>query len=185
MVLPPSAFPPSACLCACALTEQDDDAEQDGHQRPGAQPCPGRQCLGVTQLHVALAVAGADAHGERARAAVIGRVAVADDHRHLVDAAVQAAVAVAAGQDPGRVVCRDEAAKVSVNPVDPWSLCHWVSLCVCRTFVITHGEVGLPCRLLRQAEGEAVSSNWLVRIGGAHCLDSLQRDGQVRKQSAI
>lgn len=116
------------CVCVRALTEQDDDAEQDGHQCPGAKPRPGRQRLSVAQLHVALAVAGADAHGERARAAVTGRVPVADDHRHLVDAAVQAAVAVAAGQNPGRVVCRDEAAMESVSPTA--RLCVTVCCCV-------------------------------------------------------
>lgn len=73
---------------------------------------------------------------------------------------------------------------MSVSPVHPWSLCV-ARLCVCRTFVITHGEVGLPHRILRQAEGEAMSPDWLVGIGGAHRLDSLQRDGPVRNQSAI
>lgn len=113
-MVPPLLFLSSRCVCVrthvrvrvrvCMLTEQDDDTEQDGHQGPCAQPRPGRQRLGIAQLHVALAVAGADAHSECARAAVTGRVTVADDHRHLVDAAVQAVVAVAAGQDPGRVV---------------------------------------------------------------------------------
>lgn len=39
------------------LTEQDDDAEQDGHQGAGAEARPRRERLGVAQLHVALAVA--------------------------------------------------------------------------------------------------------------------------------
>lgn len=86
------------------LTEQNDDTQQDGHQGSRAEPRPGRQRLGVAQLHVALAVAGAHPDGQRVGAAPHGQVAVGDDHGHVVDALLQAVVAVPAREDPGRVV---------------------------------------------------------------------------------
>lgn len=86
------------------LTEEDDDAKQNGHQGPGAESRPRCERLGVAQLHVALAVAGAHSDGERVGAALHGELPVRNDHGHVVDALLQAAVAVPPSQDPGRVV---------------------------------------------------------------------------------
>lgn len=86
------------------LTEQDDDTEQDGHQGAGAEPRPCRQRLGVAQLHVALAVARANPDGQRVGAALHGEVSVRNDHGDVVDALLEAVVAVPPRQDPGRVV---------------------------------------------------------------------------------
>lgn len=100
------------CVCEQLLTEQDDDTEQDGHQGSGAEPRPAGQRLGVAQLHVALAVAGAHADGQRVGAALHGELAVGDDHRHQVGALLQAVVAVPARQDPRRVVCTQQGARL-------------------------------------------------------------------------
>lgn len=86
------------------LTEQNHDAEQDGHQCPSAKPRLRRESLRVAQLHVALAVAGAHSDGERVGAAQCGKLSVGNDHRNVVDAPLQAAVAAPPGQNPGRVV---------------------------------------------------------------------------------
>lgn len=48
------------------------------------------------------------------------------------------------------------------------------------TFVIADREVGLPGRLLRQAEEEAVSFDWLIQIRGAHRLYPLETDREGR-----
>lgn len=86
------------------LTEQDDDTKQDGHQGSRAEARPRRERLGVAQLHFALAVAGAHPDGQGAGAALHRELPVRYDHGHVVDALLQAVVAVPAGQDPGRVV---------------------------------------------------------------------------------
>lgn len=64
------------------LTEQDEDAEQDGHQRPRAEPRGAAQSLGVAHLHISLSVARAHPNRERARAALHGNVSVRDHHSH-------------------------------------------------------------------------------------------------------
>lgn len=86
------------------LTEQNDDTKQDGHQGSRAESRPRRQRLGVAQLHVALTVAGAHPDGQCVGAALHGQVPVRDDHGHVVHALLQAAVAVPARENPGRVV---------------------------------------------------------------------------------
>lgn len=55
------------------LTEQDEDAEQNGHQRPCAEPRRAGQSLSVAHLHVAVSVARAHPNCERARAALHGK----------------------------------------------------------------------------------------------------------------
>ncbi len=64
------------------LTEQDEDAEQDGHQRPCAEPRGAAQSLGVAHLHVAVSVARTNPNRERARATLHGNVSVWDHHSH-------------------------------------------------------------------------------------------------------
>ena len=86
------------------LTEQNDDTEQNGHQGARAEPRPRRERLGVAQLHVALAVARAHSDGQGVGAALHRELPVGNDHRHVVDALLQAVVAVPPRQDPGRVV---------------------------------------------------------------------------------
>ena len=95
---------PPLRLSPSVLTEQDDDTEQDGHQGSRAESRPRRERLGVAQLHVALAVAGAHSDGQGAGAALHRELSVRNDHRHVVDALLQTVVAVPPGQDPGRVV---------------------------------------------------------------------------------
>lgn len=90
------------------LTEQDDDAKQNGHQGAGAEPRPRRERLCVARLHVALAVAGADSDGQRVGAALHRELAVGYDHGHVVDAHVQAAVAVPPCEDRCCVVWWEE-----------------------------------------------------------------------------
>lgn len=57
-------------LSSQVLTQQDNDAEEDGNQRPGAEAGGEEQGLGVAGLHVPPAVAGTHANGQRAGAAL-------------------------------------------------------------------------------------------------------------------
>lgn len=138
------------------LTEQDDDAEQDGHQGAGAEARPRCQRLGVAQLHVALAVARAHPDGQRAGAALHGEVSVRDDHGHAVDALPEAVVAVPPRQDPCRVVWKSQRV-----PLLRQRGCQTNKGL---TFVVADGEVGLASGFLGEAEEEAVSSGRLVGI---------------------
>lgn len=79
------------------LTEQNDDTKQNGHQGSRAEACPRRERLGVAQLHVALAVAGAHSDGQGVGAALHRKVSVRNDHRHVVDALLETVVAVPPG----------------------------------------------------------------------------------------
>lgn len=81
------------------LTEQDDDTKQNGHQGAGAEPRPRCERLCVARLHVALAVAGADSDGQRVGAALHWELSIRNDHRHMVDALLQGAVAVSPCED--------------------------------------------------------------------------------------
>lgn len=55
------------------LTEQDEDAEQDGHQCSCAEPRRAGQSFCVAHLHVAISVARAHPNCECARAALHGK----------------------------------------------------------------------------------------------------------------
>lgn len=92
--------------CTAELTEQNDDAEQYGHQGAGGEPIREGQHLRVARLHVAAAVAGANAHDQRAGAALDGVVGIRDDHGQKIDAHLAAAEASPPGQDIGGVICR-------------------------------------------------------------------------------
>lgn len=52
------------------LTQQDNDAEENGHQSPRAEASRQEQGLGTAGLHVPPAVTGAHPDGQRARAAL-------------------------------------------------------------------------------------------------------------------
>lgn len=58
------------------LTEENNDTEQYGHQSSSCEAVGEGQDLGVTGLHVPTAVASADAHDQRAGAALNGVVIV-------------------------------------------------------------------------------------------------------------
>lgn len=51
------------------LTEQDEYAEQNSHQRSGAESGRAAQSLRVARLHVSVSVAGAHAYRQRTCAA--------------------------------------------------------------------------------------------------------------------
>lgn len=84
-----------------ALTQQDEDAGQDGDERPPAEAGGEAVGLGVARQHAALLVAGAHGDGERAGAGVL---AVGDDDGQVKDGLLLLGPAPAAGHDPGRVV---------------------------------------------------------------------------------
>ena len=65
-------------------TQQNNDAEENGDQGPGAEAGGEEQGLGAAGLHVALAVAGAHADGQRARAALDGVIVVGYHHGQQV-----------------------------------------------------------------------------------------------------
>ena len=86
------------------LTEQDDDAEQDGHQGARGEAVGEGQDLRAAGLHVAAAVACTHAHDERAGAALDRVVVVRDHHGQEVQAHLTPAEAPPPRQDVGGVV---------------------------------------------------------------------------------
>lgn len=52
------------------LTQQNNDAEENGNQGPGAEACREEQGFSAARLHVTLAVTGAYADSQRAGAAL-------------------------------------------------------------------------------------------------------------------
>lgn len=83
------------------LTQQDEDAGQDGDERPSAQAGGEAVGLGVAQQDGALLVAAAHGDGERAGAGVL---AVGDGDGQVKDFLLLLRPASAARQDPRRVV---------------------------------------------------------------------------------
>lgn len=90
------------------LTQQYDGTQQDSDEGSSAEARRAAQRLSVTQLHVAVAVAGAHSDGEGASAALHGIVAIGDHHGNQIHALLEAAVAGAAGQDAGGVIWGSE-----------------------------------------------------------------------------
>lgn len=82
-------------------TQKDEDAGQDGDERPSAEAGGEAVGLGVARHDVALVVAAAHADGERAGAGVL---AVGDDDGQVKDGLLLLRPASAARQDPRRVV---------------------------------------------------------------------------------
>lgn len=87
-----------------ALTQQRDDAAQDGQQGSGAQAGGGVGDGAAGQGH-AVRVALAHSHRQRVGAAERRRAAVHDQHGQPVHGLVPAAEAAALGQDGRCVVC--------------------------------------------------------------------------------
>lgn len=89
------------------LTQQDDDAQQDGDERPRAEAHRQEDGLGAARQQRAVRLAAAHPDGQRARAA-LGRVAVVlDHHRQQVDLLQAPPEAAALGHDSRRVVCQE------------------------------------------------------------------------------
>lgn len=87
-----------------ALTEQDDDAEEDGDQGAGAEAHGEEDGLGAAGQHRAVGLAAAHADGQGARAA-LGRVAVVlDHHGEEVDLLRSPPEAAPPGHDSSRVI---------------------------------------------------------------------------------
>lgn len=90
-----------------APTQQDDDAQQDGDERPRAEAHRQEDGLGAARQQRAVRLAATHPDGQRARAA-LGRVAVVvDHHRQQVDLLQAPPEAAALGHDSGRVVCQE------------------------------------------------------------------------------
>lgn len=85
-------------------TEQDDDAEQDGHQGGGAEPCREQQSVHATRAQVPRAVTAAHTYGQRTRAALDRIIAVRNDHGQVVRAHLLPVKAAPPGQDSRRVI---------------------------------------------------------------------------------
>lgn len=85
-------------------TEQDDDAQQDGHQGGGAEPCWEQQSVHAARAQVPCAVAAAHTYGQRTRAALDRIIAVRDHHGQVVRAHLLPVKATPLGQDPCRVI---------------------------------------------------------------------------------
>lgn len=86
---------------AWQLTQQDEDAGQDGDEGSSAEAGGQAVGLGVARHDVALVVAAAHADGQRAGA---GLLAVGDEDGQVEDGLVLLRPASAPGQDPRRVV---------------------------------------------------------------------------------
>ena len=91
------------------LTQQDEDAGQDGDERPAAQAGGEAVGLGVAGHDVALAVAAAHADGQRAGAGLHRLLAVRDGDGQVEHRLVLVGPAAAPRQDPRRVVWRGKA----------------------------------------------------------------------------
>ena len=90
--------------CFTPLTQQDEDAGQDGDERSSAEAGGETVRLGAARHDVALLVAAAHADGERAGA---GLLAVRDHDGQVEDGLVLLRPASAARQDPRRVVWKE------------------------------------------------------------------------------
>jgi len=86
------------------LTQQDEDAGQDGDERPPAEAGGQAVRLGVARHDVAVVVAAAHADGHRAGAGVHRLLAVGDEDGQVEDGLVPLGPASSPGQDPRRVV---------------------------------------------------------------------------------
>lgn len=89
-----------------SLTEEQDDAEEDGHQGAGAQASGEEQRLHAARAQVPPAVTATHADGQRAGAALDRVVVVRDDHGQVVDAYFMPVEPTPPGQDTGRVICQ-------------------------------------------------------------------------------
>jgi len=87
-----------------ALTEQDDDAEEDGDQRSGAEAHGEEDGLGAAGEQRAVGLAAAHAHGQGAGAALRGVAVVVDHHGDQVDLLQAPPEAAPLGHDARRVV---------------------------------------------------------------------------------
>lgn len=67
-----------------SLTQQNNDTEENGNEGAGAEASGEEQGFCAAGLHVALAVAGAHADGQRARAALNRVIVVRDHHRQEI-----------------------------------------------------------------------------------------------------
>lgn len=105
------------CAGRAALTEQQDDAGQDGDEGAHAEADGQHVGLHVAGLHGAVAAAAADADGQRARAAHGRRAAVADDDGQQVHLLLLPAEPAVLGQDAQGVVCKSKTGSVSAHKV--------------------------------------------------------------------
>lgn len=89
------------------LTQQDEDAGQDGDERSSAEARGQTVRLGVARHDVPLLVAAAHADGQRAGAGLDRLLAVSDDDWEVEDGLVLLRPATATGQDPRCVVWKE------------------------------------------------------------------------------
>lgn len=93
------------CSHLSGLTQQNNDAEQNGHQSSSRETIWEGQDLRVARLHVSTAVTATHTHNEGTRAALDGVVVVRDHYWQEVHAHLTAAETSPPCQDIGGVVC--------------------------------------------------------------------------------
>lgn len=90
-----------------ALTQQDDDAQQDGDERPRAEAHRQEDGLGAARQQRAVRLAATHPDGQRARAALRRVAVIFDHHRQQVDLLQAPPEATALGHDSSCVVCQE------------------------------------------------------------------------------
>lgn len=105
---PPSRPPGYLPSPPLPLTQQYDDAQQDGDQSPRAETGRGQERLALARPDPPVALAGADPQREGAGAAQRRLPAVPHHDGELVQLLGQAVEAPAPGDDAGRAVCNDK-----------------------------------------------------------------------------
>lgn len=88
----------------CQLTQQDDDAQQDGNQCPRAETRGGQERLALAHPDPAVALARAHPQGQGAGAAQRRLPAVPHDDGQLVQLLGQVVETPSPGNDAGRAV---------------------------------------------------------------------------------
>lgn len=85
-------------------TEQNDDAQQDGHQGGSAEASREQQSLHATGTQVPCAVTATHTDSQCTGAALDWIIAVRDHHRQIVRAHLLPVKATPSGQDPCCVI---------------------------------------------------------------------------------
>lgn len=107
------------CINNEGRTEQDGDAQQDGHQGGGAEACREQQGVHAARAQVPRAVAAAHAYGQRTRAALDGIVTVRDHHGQEVRAHLLPVKATPPGQDPRCVIWNIKHPQINLQGFHP------------------------------------------------------------------
>lgn len=110
---PPLQFP----QWLSQLTQQDDDAQQDGNQSPRAETCWGEERLALAHPDPAVALAWTNPQGQGAGAAQWRLPAVPHHNGQLIQLLGQMVETPPPCNDTGRAVCNDQKMLRKIRPL--------------------------------------------------------------------